>query len=82
MGYNEQVNAYDFGDGPDRAHDLFREGNREEAVAAVSDRIVSELTAVGTESDVRDQFRRYFEAGADVIIAVPSMEASVTEIER
>ncbi len=82
MGYNEQVNAHDFGDAPDRAHDLFREGNREEAVAAISDRMVSELTVAGTESDVRDQFRRYFEAGADVIIAMPSMDASATEIEN
>ncbi|MDS0477009.1 LLM class flavin-dependent oxidoreductase [Natrinema sp. 1APR25-10V2] len=82
MGYNEQVNAHGFGDAPDRAHDLFREGNREEAVAAVSDRMVSELTVAGTESDVRDQFRRYFEAGADVIIAMPSMDASATEIEH
>lgn len=82
MGYNEQVNAHDFGAAPDRAHDLFREGNREEAVAAISDRMVSELTVAGTESDVRRQFRRYFEAGADVIIAMPSMDASATEIEH
>jgi len=82
MGYHEQVNAHDFGDAPDRAHDLFRGGNRKGAVAAISDRMVSELTVAGTESDVRDQFRRYFEAGADVVIVMPSMDASATEIEN
>ncbi|SEH18072.1 Flavin-dependent oxidoreductase, luciferase family (includes alkanesulfonate monooxygenase SsuD and methylene tetrahydromethanopterin reductase) [Natronorubrum sediminis] len=81
MGYNEQLDEHGFGDAPDRAHDLFRDGDREAAVAAISDQMVDELTVSGTESDVRDQFDRYAHGGADLIIAMPSMEASVPELE-
>lgn len=81
MGYNEQVNEYEFGDAPNRAHDLFRDGDREAAVDAISDRMVAELAVSGTESDVREQFRKYARDGADVVVAMPSMEASVAEIE-
>ena len=81
MGYNEQVNEYGFGDAPDRAHDLFRDGDRDAAVEAISNRMVTELTVSGTESDVRDHLRRYSQDGADVVIAMPSMNASVPEIE-
>jgi alkanesulfonate monooxygenase SsuD/methylene tetrahydromethanopterin reductase-like flavin-dependent oxidoreductase (luciferase family) len=82
MGYNEQVNEYDFGDAPDRAHDLFRDGDREEALEAISDRMVSELAVAGTKADVRDGFRRYARNGADVVVAMPSMDASASEIEN
>lgn len=82
MGYNEQVNEYGFGDAPNRVHDLFRDRNREEAVAAITDRMVSELAVYGTESDVREPFQCYFRDGADVVIAMPSMDASVAEIEH
>ncbi|ELY37763.1 LLM class flavin-dependent oxidoreductase [Natronorubrum tibetense] len=81
MGYNEQVNDYGFGDAPDRAHALFRDGDRGAAVDAISGRMVDELTVSGTESDVREQLQRYARDGADVIIAMPSMDASVAEIE-
>ena len=81
MGYNEQVNAYGFRDAPDRARTLFREGDREAAVDAISDRMVSELTVSGTESDVREQLRQYARHGADVVITMPSMDASVDDIE-
>lgn len=81
MGYNEQVNEYGFGDAPDAAHDLFRDGDREAAVEAISDRMVSELAVFGTESDVREGLDRYARDGADVVVSMPSMNASVAEIE-
>lgn len=81
MGYNEQISEHGFGDAPDRAHTLFREGDREAAVDAISDRMVAELTVSGTESDVGEQFRQYARDGADVVIAMPSMDASVAEVE-
>jgi len=81
MGYNEQINEHGFGDAPDEAHDLFREGDREAAADAVSERMVDELTVAGTESDVREGLRQYARDGADIVIAMPSMDAPAAEIE-
>ncbi|MFC7157151.1 LLM class flavin-dependent oxidoreductase [Halomarina halobia] len=80
MGYNEQVGEYGFGDAPDEAHDRFRAGDREGAIEAISREMLDDLSVYGTRSEVREQLGRWYEAGADVVVAMPSMAASFEEI--
>jgi alkanesulfonate monooxygenase SsuD/methylene tetrahydromethanopterin reductase-like flavin-dependent oxidoreductase (luciferase family) len=82
MGYNEQVGEYGFGDAPDEAYERFRAGDRDGATEAVSEEMLGELAIHGTESDVREGLRAWHEAGADVVVAMPSMVASAEEIEH
>ena len=82
MGYNEQVNEYGFGDAPDEAFERFRAGDREEAVEAVSAEMLDELAIHGTKSAVREGIAAWHDAGADVVVAMPSMAASAEEIEH
>jgi len=82
MGYNEQVNEYDFGDAPDRAFERFRSGDREGAAEAVSAEMLDELAIHGTESTVHEGIAAWHDAGADVVVAMPSMAASPEEIEH
>lgn len=81
MGYNEQVGEYGFGDAPDEAHERFRAGDREGAVEAVSMEMLEELAIHGTESEIREQLAAWHEAGADVVVAMPSMAATVEEVD-
>lgn len=81
MGYNEQVGDHGFGDAPDEANEKFLAGDREGAVEAISEEMLDELTVYGTAADVEDQLRTYYDAGVDVVIAMPSMAATESEVE-
>jgi alkanesulfonate monooxygenase SsuD/methylene tetrahydromethanopterin reductase-like flavin-dependent oxidoreductase (luciferase family) len=82
VGYNEQVNEYEFGAAPDRAGELFESGRREEAMETVSQAMLDEFTIYGTKAEVRAQLQAYFEDGADMVLAHPSFNATVPEMER
>ncbi|MEF8869346.1 MAG: LLM class flavin-dependent oxidoreductase [Haloarculaceae archaeon] len=82
MGYNEQVEGYGFGDAPDEAFERFRAGDREGAAEAVSAEMLEELAVHGTPPAVREGLAAWHEAGADVVVAMPSMAATAEEVEH
>jgi alkanesulfonate monooxygenase SsuD/methylene tetrahydromethanopterin reductase-like flavin-dependent oxidoreductase (luciferase family) len=81
MGYNKKVAGYGFGDAPDRAHDRFRAGDREAAAEAISTDMLEELAVHGTPEEVAKGLSAWHDAGADVVVTVPSMAAEREEVE-
>jgi probable F420-dependent oxidoreductase len=81
MGYNEGMEQYGFRDEADLAFERFRAGDREGAADAIPQEMVDILGVYGTPEDVRMQYERYFDLGADVIVAMPPFSARSEEIE-
>lgn len=79
MGYNEVVRSHGFGDTADEAHDLWREGDRDAAAAAVTDEMLSAYAVWGTPQDCREELAA-FEDIVDVTILMPSFTATPIEI--
>lgn len=65
--YNQLFQRYGYVDEAKTVQDLYLDRKREEAVAAISDGMVDEVSAIGDAAYVKDRFAAYDEAGASVI---------------
>jgi alkanesulfonate monooxygenase SsuD/methylene tetrahydromethanopterin reductase-like flavin-dependent oxidoreductase (luciferase family) len=81
MGYNRVFRQYGYGDSVDEVTETWREGDREAAMAAISEEILSDFTIHGTPDSCREQLTRYVDSGADLPIVWPSFEATVDDVE-
>lgn len=81
MGYNDGMERYGFRDEADLAFERFRAGDRAGAADAIPRGMVDTLGVYGSPEDVRLQYERYFESGADVVVAMPPFSATSEEIE-
>jgi F420-dependent oxidoreductase-like protein len=63
----------------DEIQDLFFEGKRDEAVAAVPDQMVQDISLIGTVAQIRDELQRWEEAGVTMIVVGAT---SVDEMRR
>jgi alkanesulfonate monooxygenase SsuD/methylene tetrahydromethanopterin reductase-like flavin-dependent oxidoreductase (luciferase family) len=62
--YRAMIDRSGFGEDIARFDDAMEAGDVERAKAAISDRFLDELTAIGSPEDVRAGIQRYAEAGA------------------
>jgi len=69
--YADLVRRYGYEAEADRIQDLFLGGQRAEAIAAVPDALVDELSLVGPVSHVREQLARWRESPANLLILEP-----------
>ena len=69
--YNDLARSYGYGAEARAIQDLFLEGRKEEAAAAVPDAFVDEVCLVGTESRIAERIAAYRESGVTTLIVAP-----------
>jgi F420-dependent oxidoreductase-like protein len=69
--YNDLVRRYGFEEEARVVQDLYLDGRRQEAAAAVPDELVEKTTLVGPAGYVRDRIDAYRQAGVTVLLAQP-----------
>jgi alkanesulfonate monooxygenase SsuD/methylene tetrahydromethanopterin reductase-like flavin-dependent oxidoreductase (luciferase family) len=66
--YNQLVRRYGYEEAAETVQDLYLEGKKGEAAAAVPDALVDDVALVGPTERIRDQLATWKEAGVDTII--------------
>ena len=67
--YNDLVKRYGFEQAAAEIQDLYLEGRKGEAAAAVPDELVDEVALVGSASRIADRLQAWKDAGVDTLIA-------------
>ncbi len=69
--YNRLVSSYGFEAAAAQVQDLYLEGRRAEAMAALPDELIDMVTICGTRDQARARLRAYRDAGVDTLIVSP-----------
>jgi F420-dependent oxidoreductase-like protein len=69
--YNRLVTSYGFGDAAREVQDLYLDGKRDEAAAALPDSLIDAVTLCGPADVVRDRLAAYRDAGVGTAIISP-----------
>jgi F420-dependent oxidoreductase-like protein len=69
--YNHLVQRYGFEDAAREIQDLYLDGKKDEAAAAVPPELIDTITLVGPREKVRDRLAVYREAGVGSLVVVP-----------
>jgi F420-dependent oxidoreductase-like protein len=78
--YNDLVTSYGFGDAAARIQDLYLDGRRAEAVAAVPDELVRAVSLIGPAAEVADRVEAFRAAGVTTLTVTPLAETSTDRI--
>ncbi|MDQ6616440.1 MAG: LLM class F420-dependent oxidoreductase [Actinomycetota bacterium] len=80
--YNSLVQRYGFEAEAARIQDLYLEGRKDEAAAAVPDELLEKTSLVGSEGYVKDRIAAFKEAGVTVLNVIPADPEPARLIER
>lgn len=69
--YNNMVRRYGYDDAATEIQDLYLEGKRDDAAAAIPVELIDEVTLCGPEERIRERLAVYREAGIGTLIATP-----------
>jgi F420-dependent oxidoreductase-like protein len=69
--YNQLVQRYGFEDAAREVQDLYLEGKRDEAAAALPVELIDEVALVGPEDRITERLQAYRDAGVGTLIATP-----------
>jgi alkanesulfonate monooxygenase SsuD/methylene tetrahydromethanopterin reductase-like flavin-dependent oxidoreductase (luciferase family) len=69
--YNALVGRYGFEDAARRVQDLYLEGHKEEAAAALPGELIDSMCLVGPADRVRERIAIYREAGVGTLMVSP-----------
>src|SRR5436305_1050849 len=69
--YNALMRRYGFEDAAEKVQDLYLEGKKEEAAAALPDEFLDQVALIGPRDVVRDRLRVYREAGVGTLGLTP-----------
>jgi alkanesulfonate monooxygenase SsuD/methylene tetrahydromethanopterin reductase-like flavin-dependent oxidoreductase (luciferase family) len=69
--YNALATSYGFGDAAREIQDLFLEGKKEEAMAAIPPELIDAVALAGPADMVRDRLAAYRDAGVGTLIVAP-----------
>lgn len=69
--YNQLVQRYGFEEAAAKVQDLYLEGRKDEAAAALPDELIDLVSLVGPEDVVRDRLRTYRDAGVGTLGITP-----------
>jgi hypothetical protein len=69
--YNQLVQRYGFEDAAREVQDLYLDGKKEEAAAALPDELLDTVNLIGPPDVVRDRLRVYREAGVGTLGITP-----------
>ncbi len=80
--YNTLVRQYGFEDAAQKIQDLYLDGKREEAMAAVPDALIDRVALCGTKDQVRDRLAAYRDAGVGTLGVTPVAWTKRDRIEQ
>ena len=83
--YNALVTSYGFGDAAREVHDLYLEGKKDEAAAALPAELIDAVTLCGPVERIRDRLDVYRAAGVGTLIVSPmawTLEDRVSQLRR
>src|SRR5439155_23932070 len=80
--YNNLVQRYGFEDAAKEVQDLYLEGKRDEAMAALPDELIDLVSLNGPADKVRDRLRAYREAGVGTLGITPMAWTRDERIEQ
>jgi F420-dependent oxidoreductase-like protein len=80
--YNDLAKRYGYEEEAERVQDLYLEGRKEEAAAAVPEELLAATTLVGPRSHVAERLAAYKEAGVTTITVTPVSADPVRTIEE
>jgi alkanesulfonate monooxygenase SsuD/methylene tetrahydromethanopterin reductase-like flavin-dependent oxidoreductase (luciferase family) len=69
--YNQLVQRYGFEDAAREIQDLYLDGKKDEAAAAIPPELIDTIALVGPRDKVRDRLAAYREAGVGTLIVSP-----------
>jgi F420-dependent oxidoreductase-like protein len=80
--YNQLVQRYGFEDAAREVQDLYLDGKKEEAAAALPDELIDRVTIVGPKDVVRERLAMYREAGVGTLGITPVAFTKEGRIEQ
>jgi F420-dependent oxidoreductase-like protein len=80
--YNQVVQHYGFADDVRRIQDLYLEGKREDAMAAIPDRLIDTVSICGPREHVRERLALYRDAGVGTLGISPTALTGPERLEQ
>jgi F420-dependent oxidoreductase-like protein len=80
--YNQLVSRYGFEDDARQIQDLYLEGKREEAMAAIPDRLIDTVSLCGPREHVRERLAVYRDAGVGTLGVTPTAFTAPERLEQ
>ena len=80
--YNQLVQRYGFEDAARKVQDLYLDGKKEEAAAALPDELIDLVTLCGPRDAVRDRLVAFREAGVGTLTIAPTAWTTDERIEQ
>jgi F420-dependent oxidoreductase-like protein len=80
--YNALVQRYGFEEAAREVQDLYLEGKREAAAAALPDALIDQVSLCGPRDEVRDRLRAYRESGVGTLLVTPMAFSREERIEQ
>ena len=80
--YNNLVQRYGFQDEAKTIQDLYLEGKREEAMAAVPDKLIDTVSLCGPKDVVRERLEVYRDAGVGTLGVTPTAFTAPERLEQ
>ncbi len=75
--YNDLCVMYGYGDAATKIQDLYLEGRKVEAEAAVPDELADEMALVGPPERIKERFRAWEDAGVGTMLLSPTQPAGL-----
>jgi alkanesulfonate monooxygenase SsuD/methylene tetrahydromethanopterin reductase-like flavin-dependent oxidoreductase (luciferase family) len=80
--YNQLVQRYGFEDAARRVQDLYLDGKKDEAAAALPDELIDLITLSGAKDHVRDRLAAFRDAGVGTLTIHPMAFTGPERIEQ
>jgi hypothetical protein len=80
--YNRLVQRYGFEDAARTVQDLYLDGKREEAAAALPDELIDLVSLIGPRDAVRERLAVYREAGVGTLMVAPIAWTADERVEQ
>ena len=80
--YNQLVSRYGFGDAAKQIQDLYLEGKRDEAMAAIPDELIDTVSLCGPREHVRERLAVYRDAGVGTLGVTPTAFTAEERLEQ
>jgi F420-dependent oxidoreductase-like protein len=80
--YNQVVQRYGFTDAAKKIQDLYLEGKREEAMAAIPDELIDTVSLCGPKDVVRERLAVYRDAGVGTLGITPTAFTALERLEQ
>jgi F420-dependent oxidoreductase-like protein len=78
--YNELISSYGYAEEAERIQDLYLDGRKQEAVAAVPDELVRAVSLIGSAAEVAERVAAFAESGVTTLTVTPLARSSAERV--